>query len=200
MLHSRGPSAEFVAYSESIGVVQVKETSMSDTRIEPAASRQSPATASTASTARATDSSADGPRDLVPAQVIEAVQLDTGHGKTVISESVVAKIAGAAAREIEGVHDLVPMGTGATIAGFAGRLARSDQRSTGVNVEVGHREAAVDLNMRVDYGVSIPQVAEAVRQNITDRVRGMTGLNVKEVNINAADLYFPEEAAQSRVE
>lgn len=169
---------------------------MSDTRNEPAASRQGPMTTATA---RSTDA-AEGSKDLVPAQIIEAVQFDTGHGKTIISESVVAKIAGAAAREIEGVHDLVPMGAGATIAGFAGRLARSDQRSTGVNVEVGQREAAVDLNMRVDYGVSIPQVAEAVRQNISDRVRGMTGLTVKEVNINASDLYFPEEAAESRVQ
>ena len=66
---------------------------------------------------------------------------------------------------------------------------------------MGQREAAVDLNMTVDYGVSIPQVAEAVRQNIVERVRGMTGLIVKEVNINAADLYFPEEeAAQPRVQ
>lgn len=169
---------------------------MSDTRTEPPASRQGTAAATTA---RAS-SSGDAPTQLVPAQVIEAVQLDSGQGKTVIAESVVAKIAGAAAREIEGVHDLVPMGAGATIAGFAGRLARNDQRSSGVNVEVGQREAAVDLNMRVDYGVSIPQVAEAVRQNIVERVRGMTGLVVKEVNINAADLYFPDDEAQSRVQ
>jgi uncharacterized alkaline shock family protein YloU len=105
----------------------------------------------------------------------------------------VAKIAGAAAREVDGVHELVPLGAGAAIAGLAGRLARTDQRTSGVSVEVGQREAAVDLNMTVDYGVSIPQVADAVRQNIMDRVRSMTGLAVKEVNINAADLYFPEE-------
>ncbi|HKS71293.1 MAG TPA: Asp23/Gls24 family envelope stress response protein [Ktedonobacterales bacterium] len=168
---------------------------MSDTHIEPAAGRQS---SSTASSVRATDS-AGASNELVP-QVVEAVRLDSGHGKTVIADTVVAKIAGAAAREIEGVHDLVPLGTGAAIAGFAGRLARADQRSAGVSVEVGQREAAVDLNMRVDYGVNIPQVAEAVRQNITERVRGMTGLVVKEVNINAADLYFAEEEAQSRVQ
>ena len=170
---------------------------MSETRMEPAANRQS---TSTSTTPRAS-SSADTPTQLVPAQLGEAVQLDSGHGKTVIAESVVAKIAGAAAREVEGVHDLVPMGAGATIAGFAGRLTRGDQRSTGVSVEVGQREAAVDLNMTVDYGVSIPQVAEAVRQNIMERVRGMTGLIVKEVNINAADLYFPEEeTTQARVQ
>jgi uncharacterized alkaline shock family protein YloU len=67
-------------------------------------------------------------------------------------------------------------------------------------VEVGQREAAVDLNMTVDYGVNIPQLAEAVRQNITDRIRTMTGLIVKEVNINAGDLYFPEEQAEARVQ
>ena len=169
---------------------------MSEPRTEPAASRP---TTTTASITRPSGTG-DGQTQLVPAQMGEVVQLDTGHGKTVIAESVVAKIAGAAAREIEGVHDLVPMGAGAAIAGFAGRLARSDQRSTGVNVEVGQREAAVDLNMTVDYGVNIPQVAEAVRQNIMDRVNGMTGLIVKEVNINAADLYFPQQEESSRVQ
>jgi uncharacterized alkaline shock family protein YloU len=172
----------------------VKETIMSETRMEPDAKRSNAPTTSRPSGAD------DAQTQLVPAQQRDAIQLDSGQGKTVISDSVVSKIVGAAAREIEGVHDLVPMGAGATIAGFAGRLARTDQRSTGVSVEVGQREAAVDLNMIVDYGVNIPQVAEAVRHNIVERVRGMTGLLVKEVNINAADLYFPEEAEQSRVQ
>jgi len=122
--------------------------------------------------------------------------LDSGQGKTIIAESVVAKIAALAAREVDGVHDLVPMGAGATIAGLAGKITRADQRSSGVSVEVGQREAAVDLNMTVDYGVNIPQVAAAVRQNIMDRIGAMTGLLVKEVNINAADLYFAEEHLQ----
>src|SRR5262249_19865237 len=142
------------------------ETTMSDTHTEPAASRQGTSTSTTPRTSSPVDTSTQ----LIPA-VGEAVQLDTGQGKTVIADSVVAKIAGAAAREIDGVHDLVPLGAGASIAGFAGRLTRSDQRASGVNVEVGQREAAVDLNMTVDYGVSIPQVADAVRQNIMERVR-----------------------------
>lgn len=165
---------------------------MSETRSEPVAARAP--SASTPASQR-TSPAGDAQTSLTPAQIVQAVQLDTGQGKTVIADTVVAKIAGAAAREVEGVHDLVPIGAGATIAGFAGRLTRGDQRATGVNVEVGQREAAVDLNMTVDYGVSIPQVADAVRQNIIERVRAMTGLLVKEVNINAADLYFPEEQA-----
>jgi uncharacterized alkaline shock family protein YloU len=130
----------------------------------------------------------------------EAVRLESEHGKTVIAQGIVAKIAGVAAREVEGVHDLTPSGAGGAISGFAGRLTRADQRTSGVSVEVGRREAAVDLNMTVEYGVSIPQVAEAVRQNVMDRIHAMTGLTVKEVNINAADLYFPEEQEQSRVQ
>lgn len=172
---------------------------MSDTQVEPTTNRQNPG--GSARTAGATDTQIiPTSAPVVRAADAEAVRLDTGHGKTIIAEGVVAKIAGEAAREIDGVHDLVPLGASATIAGLAGRLARTDQRSTGVNVEVGQREAAVDLNMTVDYGVSIPQVAEAVRQNVMDRIRSMTGLVVKEVNINASDLYFPEEQHQARVQ
>ena len=60
-----------------------------------------------------------------------------------------------------------------------------------VNVVVGEIEAAVDLGMSVDYGENIPQVADAVRSNIIGRIQAMTGLIVKEVNIDVTDLYFP---------
>jgi uncharacterized alkaline shock family protein YloU len=133
-----------------------------------------------------------------PDGMSQAVQVETPQGKTVIADGVVAKIASIAAREIEGVHDIVPIGAGATIAGFASRLTHADQRKIGVNVEVGQREAAVDLNVTAEYNVSIPQVAQAVRTNIMDRVLSMTGLTVKEVNIFVADLYFPEEQAKSQ--
>ena len=165
---------------------------------EPSANRQSPPRQASVQGATGAETLTDGaPVSGAATHMVEseAVHLDSGHGKTVIAEGVVAKIAGVAAREVDGVHDLVPLGAGATIADFAGRLTRSDQRSSGVSVEVGQREAAVDLNVTVDYGVNIPQVAEAVRQNIMDRIRAMTGLIVKEVNINAADLYFTDDQA-----
>ena len=77
-------------------------------------------------------------------------------------------------------------------------MTRADTRSQGVNVEVGEREAAIDLRLTVDYGVSIPQVAEGVRRNIMSRLEAMTGLIVKEVNIDVTDLYFPEEEAPTQ--
>lgn len=175
---------------------------MSETHVEPSTSRQIPPEKTSSRAATPVDTSIAPPTTSIAPTTVQAVQLDSGRGKTIIADTVVAKIAAAAAREVDGVHELVSLGAGAAIAGIAGRLTRADQRTTGVSVEVGQREAAIDLNVTVDYGVSIPQVADAVRQNIIDRVRFMTGLVVKEVNFNAADLYFSEEhaAAQPRVQ
>lgn len=115
------------------------------------------------------------------------------EGRTVIADVVVAKVAGIAAREVPGVYSLVPQGTGAALVGLTQRVMRTDATTQGVRVEVGEREAAFDLRIVVEYGVSIPQVADAVRQNVTERIQAMTGLRVKEVNIEVSDLHFPEE-------
>jgi uncharacterized alkaline shock family protein YloU len=139
-----------------------------------------------------------GPRGDTTAMRARATELVTEQGKTTIADVVVARIAGIAAREVPGVHELVTQGVGGAVTGLAQRVTGTDTRSQGVNVEVGERETAIDLRLTVDYGVSIPQVAEAVRRNIMSRLEAMTGLVVKEVNIDVTDLYFPEEAAQTQ--
>lgn len=112
-----------------------------------------------------------------------------GRGKTTISESVVTKIASLAAKEVEGVDSLGGALSGA-ISGVVGRI-RGDEHSTpGVNVEVGERQAAIDLSMIVRYPFPIQQTAEAVRDNVIDRIQAMTGLQVVEVNISVTDLAF----------
>jgi len=57
-------------------------------------------------------------------------------------------------------------------------------------------EAAVDLTMAIEYGVSIPQITEAVRRNLINRVENLTGLRCTEVNIVVNDVQFPEERPQ----
>jgi uncharacterized alkaline shock family protein YloU len=129
--------------------------------------------------------------------------LQQDKGKTIISDGVVAKIAGLAAREVEGVHALVATGLGQTVAGLARAVARQQSQDRGILVEVGEREAAVDVRLSADYGVNLPAVAAAVRNNVIARVEGMTGLIVKEVNVAIIDLYFPgeePEPIQRRVE
>jgi uncharacterized alkaline shock family protein YloU len=141
---------------------------------------------------------AQGPRLDTTARRPRATELITEQGKTTIADVVVSKIAAIAAREVAGVHDLVTQGMGGAVTGLAQRVTGGDTRSQGVNVEVGEREAAIDLRLTLDYGVSIPQVAEGVRRNIISRLEAMTGLNVKEVNIDVTDLYFPEEEPQQK--
>lgn len=114
-------------------------------------------------------------------------------GQITIADSVVAKIVGIAAREVPGVHSLGDAGLTGTLADFASRVTRADTRATGVTVEVGLKEVAADVKITVHYGVNIPQVAEAARRNIGNRVHSMTGLTVKEVNLQVLDLYFPED-------
>jgi uncharacterized alkaline shock family protein YloU len=119
--------------------------------------------------------------------------LVTDQGRTSIANGVVSKIAGIAASEIDGVYQLVAGGAGAALTVLAQRVSGTEARDRGVTVEVGQREAAVDVRLITIYGASIPQVTQAVRQNIITRVRDMTGLIVKEVNIDVVDLYFPGE-------
>jgi uncharacterized alkaline shock family protein YloU len=141
---------------------------------------------------------------MASANEIEAVSLMDDHvttlqqdkGKTIISDSVVAKIAGLAAREVEGVHALVSRNIGQTVVGLARAAVRQQARDTGIQVEVGAKEAVVDVRLSADYGVNIPAVAAAVRHNIISRVESMTGLIVKEVDVTVVDLYFPEEEAE----
>ncbi len=114
-------------------------------------------------------------------------------GVTKIADSVVARIAGLAAREVPGVHEMTGSGLQQAFGGLTGRVTGQDQMDRGVAVQVGEIECIVNLNLVVDYEASIPQVAEAIRRNVSGRIGAMTGLQTKEVNINVADLYFPDE-------
>ncbi|WP_239311943.1 MULTISPECIES: Asp23/Gls24 family envelope stress response protein [unclassified Frankia] len=121
-------------------------------------------------------------------------ELVTSQGRTAIADSVVRKIAGVATREVEGVHNL-GSGSARAVGSLRQRIPGSSGRnvSQGVGVEVGERQAAIDLDVVVDYGVSIVDLAQAIRGNVVSSVEGMTGLEVTEVNIAVDDVYIPED-------
>ena len=129
------------------------------------------------------------------------------QGRTSIADTVVSKIAGIATREISGVHDL---GGGASRAVGAVRERIPGSRtnlSQGVAVEVGERQAAVDLDIVAEYGVSIADLAAGIRRNVIGSVERMTGLEVTEVNITVHDIFMDtdgdgidDESTGSRVE
>jgi uncharacterized alkaline shock family protein YloU len=70
-------------------------------------------------------------------------------------------------------------------------LPVGDSTGQGVSVEVGEKEAAVDLTVVVEYGESIPRVAQQIRENVVRRIEGITGLTVTEVNVAVNDLHLP---------
>jgi uncharacterized alkaline shock family protein YloU len=121
--------------------------------------------------------------------------LQTDKGNTVIQDGVVTKIAGIAAAEVDGIR----MGGGASqtmgnlIGSITGGSGGSGSQSAGVSVEVGQEEAALDLTCTAEYGKSIPQLSEAVRRNVVNRVESLVGLRVTEVNITVSDIYFPQD-------
>ena len=113
------------------------------------------------------------------------------RGVTTIKDTVVSKIAGMAAGEVEGVH----MGGSASrsAGGLLEGITGSESSTRGVSVEVGSVEAAIDLKMGIDYGKNILGTVGEVRQKITERVQTITGLNVTELNVTIADVVFRED-------
>lgn len=101
------------------------------------------------------------------------------HGQIKIADEVVGVIAGLAATEIQGVAGM----SGGIAGGIAEILGRKNL-SKGVKVEVGEKEAAVDLYIIVEYGVKIPDVAWQIQESVKKAIETMTGLNVVEVNIH----------------
>jgi len=119
--------------------------------------------------------------------------LETSQGKTTIADAVVSKVAGLAAREIPGVHGF---GGGASRAfsAITERIPGGRASTTqGVSVEVGERQAAVDLTIVVEYGVAIADLARSIRRNVIGAIEQMTSLEVVEVNINVVDLHLPSD-------
>ncbi|WP_420031607.1 Asp23/Gls24 family envelope stress response protein [Streptomyces sp. cg28] len=121
------------------------------------------------------------------------------RGRTSIADVVVVKVAGIAAREIPGVHDMGG-GLSRTIGAVRDRVPGGRPNvGRGVKVEVGERQTAIDLDLVVEYGVPITDVARDVRENVISAVERVTGLEVVEVNVTINDVHLPEDDAEAPV-
>ena len=89
-------------------------------------------------------------------------------------------------------------GAGASVA-TRNRLTTDEGKisvAQGVGVEVGETQAAVDLDIVVEYGVSIADLGRSIQRNVKNSIERMTGLEVVEVNINVDDVHMPESGEQ----
>ncbi|MBF4622868.1 Asp23/Gls24 family envelope stress response protein [Clavibacter sp. VKM Ac-2872] len=128
----------------------------------------------------------------------------TTGGKNTIADGVIEKVAGIAARQVPGVHDL---GNGAARAVGAIRNAIGQQdRGQGISVEVGETQVAVDVTLIAEYPVDLQKVADDVRSAITDAIDQVVGMEVTEVNVTITDVNLPsdkssdDDAAEKRVQ
>lgn len=129
-----------------------------------------------------------------------ATKLEKQPGNTSFDDVVVAKIAGIATREVSGVYDL-----GGGFDRIAGTVrdfipGNNTNVTQGIEVEVGERQAAVDVTLIAEYGVAIHELASAVRQNIISSIERMTGLEVTEVNVDIIDVHTDYQTPQEREE
>lgn len=131
--------------------------------------------------------SATTPTSIKPA----TLPVDSADGKTTINDAVVAKVAGIAAREVPGVHDLG--GTaGRAIGALRGRLNQTDH-SQGISVEVGEKQVAVDVSLVAEYPIPLQHVADGVRTAVTTAIETIVGMEVTEVNVTISDVNIPTE-------
>ncbi|MFC4777464.1 Asp23/Gls24 family envelope stress response protein [Paenibacillus sp. GCM10023252] len=128
--------------------------------------------------------------------IVAADYEKTDIGTIQIAPEVIEVIAGLAAVEVDGVAGM----SGGFAGGIAEMLGRKNL-SKGVKVEVGQREAAVDVSIIIEYGNRIPEIAAEIQRNVKRSIEMMTGLLVVEVNVHIHDVHFkaaekPEEEDQ----
>lgn len=117
------------------------------------------------------------------------------YGKVTFADEVVAIIAGLATTEVKGVSSM----SGGITGGFTEMIGMKNL-SKGVKVQVGEKEAAIDLFLIVEYGVRIPEVAWNIQENVKKTVETMTGLSVVEVNVHIQGINFEKVAKKAEVD
>ncbi|WP_240747280.1 Asp23/Gls24 family envelope stress response protein [Microbacterium sp. K24] len=110
-------------------------------------------------------------------------------GSTIIEDAVVAKIAGIAARDVEGVYALG--GGAARMVGAIRDALNTSDLAQGIRVEVGETQVAVDVTIVAEYPVSLQKVADGVRTAIHQAMVELVNLEVTEVNVTINDVHIP---------
>ena len=117
---------------------------------------------------------------------LDEISLDISENDGIkISDNVVSDIAGVAVSEVPGV------------AGMAGRITEvfsgKSNLSKGIKVDVGEKDTKIDVNIIVEYGVRIPDIAFEIQTRVKKAVETMTGLKVLEVNVHVQGVSFTKE-------
>lgn len=131
-------------------------------------------------------------RDELSGELAAEEQLP-GAGRTVISDSAVAKVAGIAAKSVPGVYSL-GSGPSRALGAIRDAVGSSSDHAAGVRAEVGETQVAVDITLVAVYGYPLHDIANQVRAAVYSAVEKLVGLQVIEVNIEINDVYIAPPA------
>jgi uncharacterized alkaline shock family protein YloU len=125
-------------------------------------------------------------------QMLEMEQEGEDYGKVEIAPEVIEVIAAIAASEVEGVGQM----RGSFASGVAERLGKKNH-GKGVKVELSEEGIKVDVYCSMNFGVSIPTVAQEVQDNIRQALLNMTALEADEINIHIVGIQFENQKAEN---
>ena len=124
---------------------------------------------------------------------VETKELTTSNsearGELTFDNDVIKKIIGQALENVSGLLAV----DGGFFSNLTDKLINTDNVTSGVNIEVGKEQVAVDLNIIVEYKKSVPEIFEEIKRVITTDINKMTGLEVVEVNVNVIDIKTKEQ-------
>lgn len=136
----------------------------------------------------------------VKEEVVEngEIALSSDNNEIKIADDVVAVIAGVAVSEVPGVAEMA----GGFAGGITEVLSGKKNLAKGIKVEVGEKDTKIDVNIIVEYGVRIPDVAFEIQNRVKKAVETMTGLNVVEVNVHVQGVNTEEkeELEETKIE
>ena len=126
--------------------------------------------------------------EIIPIDAGDIITDDDAKGIS-ISEEVVATIAGIAAQEVKGVASMNANGIGEMFG----------RKTKGVKVQIGEKDTVIDINVTVEYGARIPDIAWEVQNKVKTQVETMTGLNVVAVNVHIQGVSVPKKKQEVKV-
>ena len=122
--------------------------------------------------------------DQIKKDLNDGRELEYEESKLIIEDKVVAKIARIAINNVDGILDMK-----GNFADSIGSFFGSNDRSTaGVNVEVGEKEAKINLDVIIEYGKNATRIFSDIKKAVVGNVKEMTGLDVVTVNVDVVDV------------
>lgn len=116
-------------------------------------------------------------------------------GELTFEDKVIQKIVGISLETIPGLLTI----NGGFFSNLADKIVNNNDVTSGIDVEVGKKEVAVDLDIVAEYGVDISKIYEDIKRVIEKEVKHMTSLEVIEVNVNVVDIKTKEQYEEDSV-